>query len=280
MPTIAYPYGSYDSKVIEAEKAQGYKAARAVDEGYNSKVGLNPFKIKVQNIAQAVCTVTATGEVKKAGGTEDAPTCAAGETISADVNTTQFKSWIKKAKDNNYWLVLVYHPVDDLGVNPYGTSTKRFAEQMKAIKDAGIEVKTMRDALNEVMPQVGAWDKLPSPTVEIGGGTPPPGPIPGPNPNPPTDHVVVPPPTNTTPKPPTANARHARAPKIVVSGVKARSYEARPDAAAQPVGRTSFARSVRSSRQGHRRPQRRQRPHGEARTKLSPTAHRQLRRCA
>ena len=29
---------------------------------------------------------------------------------------------MEKARANNYWLVLVYHPVpgDDLGVNPYG----------------------------------------------------------------------------------------------------------------------------------------------------------------
>ena len=84
----------------------------------------------------------------------------------ADTTTKQFKDWVEKARANNYWLVLVYHPVedDDRGVNPYGTSKTRFAEQMQAIKDAGIDVKTMRDALNEVMPQTGQdWAKLPSP---------------------------------------------------------------------------------------------------------------------
>ena len=231
VPTIAYPYGSYNSKVIEEEQELGYRAARAVDEGFNSKVGLNRFKIKVQNIAQAVCTNKTTGQVTRAGGTEDAPTCGADQTISTDVTTAQFKEWIKKAKDNNYWLVLVYHPVDNLGVNPYGTSEKRFAEQMKAIKDAGIEVKTMRDALNEVMPQVGAWDKLPSPSPDeqIPPDTTPPGDIPGPNPNPPTDHVVVPPPTNTTqpptttPKPPVA-AKDAVRPTIRLSAPKGGTY--------------------------------------------------------
>ena len=73
---------------------------------------------------------------------------------------------------------------------------------MQAIKDAGIEVKTMRDALNEVMPQTGQdWAKLPSPTDLPADPGPIPGPIPGPNPNPPSDHVVVPPPAVTPPPP-------------------------------------------------------------------------------
>jgi peptidoglycan/xylan/chitin deacetylase (PgdA/CDA1 family) len=227
VPTIAYPYGSYDSTVIAEEKALGYKAARSVDEGYNSKVGLNPFKIRVQNVQQAVCRDSATGAVTKAGGTGDAPTCAANQTITPDVTTAQFKQWIQKAKANNYWLVLVYHPVDDLGVNPYGTSKKRFAEQLQAIKDAGLEVATMRDALNEVMPQIGNWTKLPSPSVTVKPpvDTPPPGPVPGPNPNPPTDHVVVPrPATPAIPSQPQAPAKDATRPTIKVSAPTSRPY--------------------------------------------------------
>jgi peptidoglycan/xylan/chitin deacetylase (PgdA/CDA1 family) len=223
VPTLAYPFGAYDSKVVDEGKALGYKAARSVDDGYNARIGLNPFKIRVQNMQQAVCTNTTTREVTKADRTagEDAPKCGAGQTMSPDVTTQQFEQWVKQANDNNYWLVLVYHPVDDLGVNPYGTSDKRFAEQMQAIKDAGIEVKTIRDALNEVMPQVGSWTRLPSPSeVEIPGDTPPPGPIPGPDPNPPTDHVVVPPPVG----PPTARTADAVRPTIEIRSPTRRSY--------------------------------------------------------
>ena len=196
VPTLAYPFGAYDSTVINAARQLGYKAGRSVDEGYNSRIGLDPFKIKVQNIEQAVCTDTATGAVTKAGGTQDAPTCAAGQSISPDVTTAQFKRWVQQAKENNYWLVLVYHSVDDLGVNPYGTSKKRFAAQLQAIKDAGVEVKTMRDALNEVMPQIGPWERLPSPAVEVPPGSPAPGPIPGPDPDGQSDHVAVPAPSS------------------------------------------------------------------------------------
>ena len=79
VPTIAYPFGSYDSTVVAAEKALGYKAGRSVDEGFNSKIGLNRFKIKVQNIQQAVCTDKTTGVVTKTVALlTDTPTCAAG----------------------------------------------------------------------------------------------------------------------------------------------------------------------------------------------------------
>jgi peptidoglycan/xylan/chitin deacetylase (PgdA/CDA1 family) len=226
VPTFAYPFGAYNSTVIEKEKALGYRAARSVDDGYNSRIGLDPFKIKVQNMAQAVCQ-DATGAITKAGGTEDAPTCAANQTITADVTTTQFKKWVQKAKDNNYWLVLVYHPVDDLGVNPYGTTTKRFKEQLQTIKDAGLRVDTMRDALNEVMPQVGSWAKLPtlSPDEEIPGDTPPPGVIPGPDPNPPIDHVLVPPPGGG--KPPGGQPKRkadAVRPRVKIGAPAGRTY--------------------------------------------------------
>jgi peptidoglycan/xylan/chitin deacetylase (PgdA/CDA1 family) len=205
VPTLAYPFGAYSSAVITASRQLGYKAARTVDEGFNSRIGLNPFKIKVQNVQQAVCTDTATGAVTKAGGTQDAPTCKAGQSISADVTAAQFTRWVQQAKDGNYWLVLVYHSVDDLGVNPYGTSRKRFAAQLQAIKNAGVEVRTMRDALNEVMPQVGPWERLPSPAVEVPPGSPAPGPIPGPDPGAPSDHVAAPAPSDDVAQAPRDN---------------------------------------------------------------------------
>jgi hypothetical protein len=119
-------------------------------------VGLDRFKIRVQNIAQAVCTSNTNGAVSRASRTagEDKPSCPTGTTMSTDVTTTKFKQWVDFAKANKYWLVLVYHPVDDLGLNPYGTSKKRFGEQLAALKASGMPILTMREALNRVMPQI------------------------------------------------------------------------------------------------------------------------------
>ena len=80
MRNFAYPFGDYDARVIAAEQAAGYRSGRSVEEGYNSKLDLEPYDIRVQNITP-------------------------GTTLD------QFKSWIDYAKAHNYWLVIVYHEV-------------------------------------------------------------------------------------------------------------------------------------------------------------------------
>ena len=47
---LAYPFGSYDARVIAAAKVAGYRSARSVEEGYNAEPDLEPFDIRGQNI--------------------------------------------------------------------------------------------------------------------------------------------------------------------------------------------------------------------------------------
>ena len=77
---FAYPYGDYDARVIAAEQAAGYRSGRSVEEGYNSKLDLELYDIRVQN-------------------------------MTPDTTLAQYKSWIDYAKAHNYWLVIVYHEV-------------------------------------------------------------------------------------------------------------------------------------------------------------------------
>ena len=77
---FAYPYGDYDARVIAAEQAAGYRSGRSVEEGYNSKLDLELYDIRVQN-------------------------------MTPDTTLAQYKSWIEYAKAHNYWLVIVYHEV-------------------------------------------------------------------------------------------------------------------------------------------------------------------------
>ena len=77
---FAYPFGDYDARVIAAEEAAGYRSGRSVDEGYNSRLDLEPYDIRVQN-------------------------------MTPGTTPEQFKSWIDYAKAHNYWLVIVYHEV-------------------------------------------------------------------------------------------------------------------------------------------------------------------------
>ena len=131
---FAYPFGTYDSRVIAAEQTAGYQTGRSVETGYNSKADVQAYDIRVQN-------------------------------MTPDVTLTQFKSWIDYAKAHNYWLVIVYHkimPSPWLGTLPrctdsntsnclgdYDTSSNDFSNQLDYIHTAGLDsyVKTVKSAL-------------------------------------------------------------------------------------------------------------------------------------
>jgi peptidoglycan/xylan/chitin deacetylase (PgdA/CDA1 family) len=138
---FAYPFGTYDARVIAAEQAAGYASGRSVEEGYNSKLDLQPYDIRVQNML---------------------PT----------TTVAQFQGWIDYAKAHNYWLVIVYHEVQpdntpvcqnpdglpglpddpDPCIGPYDTTVSNFQAQLNYIASSGLgpDVKTVRDALKSV----------------------------------------------------------------------------------------------------------------------------------
>jgi hypothetical protein len=112
---LAYPFGEYDARVIEAAKASGYRSGRSVEEGYNSRFDLERFDIRVQNVTR-------------------------------DTTVDEFRSWVDYAEEHRYWLVLVYHEVvpdsapvctDPETVDPclgaYHTTVSRFQAQLSYI---------------------------------------------------------------------------------------------------------------------------------------------------
>lgn len=118
---FAAPYGSANPNTITQIK-KFYATNRSVDAGYNSPDNFNPYHILVQNI-----DIT---------------------TTSSDV-----QGWVNYAKQNNCWLVLVYHEVDNSG-DTYSVKPTNFASQLKIINQSGISVLTLNKALAEVTPQV------------------------------------------------------------------------------------------------------------------------------
>jgi peptidoglycan/xylan/chitin deacetylase (PgdA/CDA1 family) len=130
---FAYPFGDYDARVIAAEQAAGYRSGRSVEEGYNSKLDLEPFDIRVQN-------------------------------MTPDTTLEQFKSWIDYANAHNYWLVIVYHevvpdsaprcaniPADpDPCLGNFDTKVTNFQAQLDSISAAGLgpDVVTVQQALD------------------------------------------------------------------------------------------------------------------------------------
>jgi peptidoglycan/xylan/chitin deacetylase (PgdA/CDA1 family) len=131
---FAYPYGDYDARVISAEEAAGYRSGRSVEEGYNSKLDLEPYDIRVQN-------------------------------MTPNTSLDQFKSWVDYAKAHNYWLVIVYHEVQpdsvprcaNLPTDPdpclgdYDTTVTSFQSQLDYISSSGLgpDVVTVQQALDQ-----------------------------------------------------------------------------------------------------------------------------------
>ncbi len=121
---FATPYGSYNDTVV-GEIKKYYGSHRSTQEGFNSRDNLNIWDIKVQNIR----TTTTPAEVS---------------------------SWIEQAKRDNTWLVLVYHqvtPSPAAGDN-YAVTPANLDAELQALKNSGLAVVTVQQALNELLPQL------------------------------------------------------------------------------------------------------------------------------
>ncbi len=114
---FATPFGLYDSRVT-GEAMKHYSTQRTVDRGYNSKDKLDLTRLKTWCIL---------------------------------INTTdsEFEAWVKKATEENLWLILLYHEIE--GANGKDDATlEMFTRHMRIIDYWGIEVATMSEALDKL----------------------------------------------------------------------------------------------------------------------------------
>jgi peptidoglycan/xylan/chitin deacetylase (PgdA/CDA1 family) len=116
---FAYPFGIYNDTVVAAVR-QHYLAARCSVAGINSRTGFNEYLVK----AQAVVDTTTPDEVQ---------------------------GWIDDAIANNYWLVIMYHQIDD-AAGEYHTTPANLALEMQYLSGTGVTVETMKDAMQEIRP--------------------------------------------------------------------------------------------------------------------------------
>ncbi len=114
---FATPYGAYNPQVRNSIM-EHYAAHRTVDRGFNSQDNFDVSRLKCQSVLD-----TTTPE--------------------------QIAQWVEKAKKERLWLILLYHKVTD-DPKRYDTSPEVFCEHMRVIRDAGIPVVTMSEALAEL----------------------------------------------------------------------------------------------------------------------------------
>lgn len=115
------PYGEYNDQVTSAIKTY-YRSNRSVENWYNAKNNFDIYNIAVQN----VYTTT---------------------------TPSQVESWVKKAKTDKTWLVLVYHQVDNPD-DQYSVSRGDLEAEFRYLKESTLPVVTIDQALKEIMPQV------------------------------------------------------------------------------------------------------------------------------
>ncbi|MEV6929916.1 polysaccharide deacetylase family protein [Dactylosporangium sp. NPDC051485] len=126
-PTVARnfatPYGEYNATVLSTSKKY-YRSHRSTDEGYNTKDSTDVNNIKVQNILDTT-------------------------------TPAQVGQWIDQAVRDKSWLVLVYHEVSATAQDPaYAVTPANLEAELKLIQQKGIAVRTVDQALDEVVRQL------------------------------------------------------------------------------------------------------------------------------
>jgi len=119
---FAFPEGLYNQAIVNDAKPL-YAATRGVEPGLNGKDNFNAYDVKVQNVDYAT---------------------------TAD----QVADWVAQAKATKTWLVLVYHAVDPTDTSEFNVTPANLDTQLGAVKNSGVQVLTMQQALAEIMPQL------------------------------------------------------------------------------------------------------------------------------
>lgn len=118
---FAAPYGSVSPLVLQL-LPKYYDSNRSSFIGYNTKIGFNRYGLLVQH-------------------------------INNKTSEEEIKAQLKFAAAHRYWLIYMYHQVDDSGLQ-WSTTPEAFEKQLQAIQESKIPVVTIREGLNEVMQQL------------------------------------------------------------------------------------------------------------------------------
>ncbi len=117
---LSYPYGEYNSAVISATRDAGYLGARTAttaDSGFNGR-DTDRFKLKTQSV-------------------ENSTTLA------------QVQDWINTAVASKTWLILVFHQIDNSGLQ-YSTTPDRLQQIVDYLKNNSVGVVTVSQGLQQM----------------------------------------------------------------------------------------------------------------------------------
>jgi peptidoglycan/xylan/chitin deacetylase (PgdA/CDA1 family) len=119
---FALPYGESNAAVMAAVKKH-YRYCRTSRGGYNELDDFDPYRIRVQ--------------------------AATSATTLADI-----RGWLAHARTSHSWLAILYHDIGRAKGDLYTMPPERFQAQMRAVRDSGLPVLTMRQAVGEIRSQL------------------------------------------------------------------------------------------------------------------------------
>jgi hypothetical protein len=119
----AAPYGAYNQQIVSSAQKY-YQSYRGVQSGYNARNNFDIMNLRVQNVE----STTAVSDIQ---------------------------NWLQQAAVTKTWLILVYHEIDANPVDAtHNTMPANFDAQMAAVKNSGLTLKTVSQALAELKPQL------------------------------------------------------------------------------------------------------------------------------
>jgi peptidoglycan/xylan/chitin deacetylase (PgdA/CDA1 family) len=126
--SFASPYGFYGRRIINESKKY-YTNHRTVDYGFNTR-SFDRHRIKVQEVL-------------------------------IHITPQQVGKWIQFAQEQNYWLVLLYHRINE-SAEKWSTTPASFKEQMSILAKLDIPVLTMNNALAKIeqLPELYSRDRF------------------------------------------------------------------------------------------------------------------------
>ncbi len=112
--TFVYPYGEYNTAVVQAVKNAGYIGARTVNGGYNTST-TDPYLLFHRE-------------------------------INNTTTLAQVKNWVDTAIAQDKWLVLTFHQIDNTGAQ-YGNTPQLFQQVVDYVASTKVNVVTMGQGL-------------------------------------------------------------------------------------------------------------------------------------
>ena len=113
---FAYPYGEYDDRVLASVKNAGYSSARSTIRGFNAEE-VDKYLLRCQ-------------------------------AVKVDTEVKEVIDWLNCAKENNSWLILMFHQIDHEG-REWSTTPEKLKEIVSFIRSSNVSVYNIRDALLE-----------------------------------------------------------------------------------------------------------------------------------